>query len=299
MKWLQENPFIAGILGVTVVGAVILGFFLSQAMTQYQEASDGYAQAVQKLHALQERSPFPDADNLAKSRAVADQYTAELTSYRKKLQAMQVPIDPSVKPQQFQDDLRAAVNDTVEKATQGGVTLPKDFYLGFSQYANSLPSEQAAPALARQLALIKNLVQQLIAFKIQSLDLLERTPLPQETAGAAPKPAAGQILERFPFDIAFTAEQSKFRVAFNSLLGTDQFFIVRALDVQNSSQVGPAIAGAGGEQPGQPQAPAAPAAAAPGAAGQQNLNVILGREVVRVAARIEIIDFAALPEAQK
>ena len=296
MKWLQENPFLAGLSAVTVIGAGILGFLLSQALTQYQEASDGYAQAIQKLHTLQNRVPFPNNENLEKNKAVADQYKSDLAGLRAKLSAMVPPINPAIKPQQFQDDLRAAVNETVEKATQGGVTLPKDFYLGFGQYANSLPSEQAAPALARQLALIKDLVQRLIAFKIQSLDFLERTPLPQEGAApaAAKAGAPAKVLERFPFDISFTAEQSKFRVALNSLLNGDQFLIVRALNVQNSNSAAPAIAVEGAESnTGSPQA--TPAAGG----GQQNLNVILGRELVQVAARIEMIEFTEAPEAKK
>lgn len=296
MKWLQDNPFLAGLSAVTLIGAGILGFLLSQVLTQYQEASDGYAQAVQKLHTLQNRVPFPNNENLEKNKAVADQYKNDLASLRAKLSAMVPPINPAIKPQQFQDDLRAAVNETVDKATQGGVTLPKDFYLGFGQYANSLPSEQAAPALARQLGLIKDLVQRLIAFKIQSLDFLERTPLPQEGTAAAPKPGTpAKVLERFPFDIAFTAEQSKFRVALNSLLSNDQFLIIRALNVQNSSATAPAITAEGGD------ANAASPQAAPAAAGggQQNLNVILGRELVQVAARIEMIEFTEAPEAKK
>lgn len=297
MKWLQDNPFLAGLSAVTLIGAGILGFLLSQALTQYQEASDGYTQAVQKLHTLQNRVPFPNNENLEKNKAVADQYKNDLASLRAKLSAMVPPINPAIKPQQFQDDLRAAVNETVDKATQAGVTLPKDFYLGFGQYANSLPSEQAAPALARQLGLIKDLVQRLIAFKIQSLDFLERSPLPQESTAAAAAPKAGapaKVLERFPFDIAFTAEQSKFRVALNSLLGSDQFLIIRALNVQNSSTTAPAIATESAESnAGSPQA--APAAGG----GQQNLNVILGRELVQVAARIEMIEFTEAPEAKK
>lgn len=299
MKWLQDNPFLAGLCAVTLIGAGVLGFLLSQALTSYQEASDGYSQAVQKLHTLQNRVPFPNSENLQKSKDVAAQYRTDLENLRRKLQAMEPPINPSVTPQQFQDSLRAAVNETVQKATEGGVTLPKDFYLGFGQYANNLPSEQAAPALARQLELLKGLVQRLIAFKVQSIDLLDRLPLPQEGAAQPAanqkNPPAAKIVERFPFDLAFTAEQSKFRVAFNSLLGTEQFLIVRALHVQNSNPVGPAIAGAGGEQP----ATAAPAAAAAATAGRQDLNVILGRELVQVAMRIEMVTFAKLPEAQK
>ena len=89
---------------------------------------------------------------------------------------------PDVQPQKFQDDLRTAVNRIAEKAGAAGVELPKGFYLGFSQYANSLPNEHAAPALAQQLGIIEKMITNLIDFKVQSIDSLNRLPLPEESA---------------------------------------------------------------------------------------------------------------------
>ena len=311
MNWFKENPFLAGLIGVTVIIAGALGYLLMQEMTRYQEAADGYSQAVAKLHGLQERVPFPNQKNLETARAQSAEYKKSLEDVRQQLAGMELPLNPSIRPQQFQDDLRTAVNETAAKAQQAGVTLPANFYLGFSQYANNLPSEKAAPHLARQLVLIKQLVQQLIDFKIKSLDALDRAPLPQENPNAAAaEPAAPQrqaqgrpgraaghnndkdaekVFERYPFDLAFTAEQSKLRVAFNALLNGKDFLIVRALEVQNTSPAGPLVGG--GEA-----APGTGAAQAPGgmAAGQESakaLNVILGQEFVRAALRIDILDF--------
>ncbi len=300
MKWLQENPFLAGITAFTVVGAGAFAFLLSQALTRSQEASDGYTQAITKLHTLQERVPYPSVENLEKSKAQTAQYREQLLALRKKLSSMEVPLDTSVGPQRFQDDLRASVNEVADKAKQAGVGLPTDFYLGFSQYANSLPSEQAAPYLARQLTVIKQLVLRLIDFRVQSVDGLTRAALPQEgnAPAAQPQPqgnnnqrkgapnqAPGKVLERSPFDISFTAEQSKFRVAFNSLLSDNQFLIIRSVNVENTNQAGPPVA----------QAEATPGTAytaAPTENGKKDLNVVLGRELVRVALHLEMIDFA-------
>ena len=107
-----------------------------------------------------------------------------------------------------------------------GVELPKGFYLGFSQYANSLPSEAAAPRLALQLRIIEKIVTSLIDFKVQSIDTLNRLPLPEEsgivagglkTCRSQATRFATEGFEALPFDLAFTAEQGKLRVAFNSL----------------------------------------------------------------------------------
>ncbi len=286
MNWLKENPFVSGLIAVTVVATGALVFLLTQSMTRFQEASDAYTQAVQKLHSLQNRAPFPKAENLEKTRELESKYKAELKGLREQLQKMELPIIPDVSPQKFQDDLRAAVNRLTEKAAAAGVAIPKDFYLGFSQYKDSPPSAGAAPALARQLKVIDKLATDLIDFKIQSIDFLERQPLPEESGTPAKDKKSGGV-ERFPILLGYTAEQGKFRVAFNSLLNSNQFFIVRAMNIQNSSPNGPPVA--------QLDKSGSSANAAP---ASNNLNVILGRESVHVALRLEMISFSEQNEGK-
>ncbi len=299
MKWIKDNPFLAGLAVFTAVAAAALGFLVVQARGACQEAVDGYTQAVQKLHGLQNRSPFPSAENLKKSLDISKQYAAELDALRSKLLSVEAPIDPSIKPQGFQDGLRAAVNDITDKATKAGVALPADFYLGFSQYQNSLPTEAAAPGLARELALVKQIVSRLIDFKVRSIDSLNRSPLPEEAGsvrvrypgpGGRPAEADTSGLLRYPFDLAFTAEQGKFRVMLNSLLTADQFLLLRSLSIQNTNPVGPEVAAdaSATANPG--------AAAALGTTPPATLNVLLGREALKVNARIEIIDFIEPPK---
>ena len=253
MRWLKENSFLLGLAATTILAGGALVFLMMQSMTQYQETREAYTQAVRKLHALQNRSPFPNAENFEKSRALEEQYKSELDSLRARLAIEPRKLQHRIKirPQKFQDDLRTAVNRIAEKAGAAGVELPKGFYLGFSQYANSLPNEHAAPVLARQLGVIEKVVTNLIGFKVQSIDGLNRLPLPEESATVTqetedPQQRGRQSeakpsgLRRLPFDLAFTAEHGKLRVAFNSLLDSDQFLIVRNLAFQNTARVGSA-----------------------------------------------------------
>jgi hypothetical protein len=300
MRWIQDNPFLAGLAAATIAGVGALIFFVLQSMGQFQEVSDQYIQAVQKLHGLQNRSPFPSKENYDKTAALAEEYKGELRSLQERLAKMQAPLNPDVKPQQFQDDLRTAVNQTVEKAAAAGVSLPKDFYLGFVQYANSLPSERAAPALARQLSIIGEIVNRLIDFKVTSIDSLDRRLLPEETPAPTEDQKKGKpVLSRLPFDLAFTAEQPKFRVVFNSLLDPKLFLIVRELSVLNSDPAGPPIAQSGANAAGTNPLANAVNPAGGAASPTSNLEVILGRELVKVSMRIEIIDFAKPEEAKK
>ncbi|HEY5706846.1 MAG TPA: Amuc_1100 family pilus-like protein [Terrimicrobiaceae bacterium] len=322
MSWLKENRFLAGLVAATIVAGSALVSLMMQSMAQYREVLDAYAQAVEKLHVLQSRSPFPNAENLEKSRMLLDQYKSELQSLRAQVATKQVPANSDIQPQKFQDDLRAAVNQIAERASAAGVELPKGFYLGFSQYANSLPNAHVAPTLALQLRIIERIVSDLIDLKVQSIDGLNRLSLPEESS-AAPTPqkaeepqrrarqpeAKPSVVKSLPFDLAFTAEQGKLRVAFNSLLDSDQFLIVRNLALQNTARLGPAVARQSGAGTAPPRPPADRQAAPPeqsasgGAAGQGapagELNVILGRELVKASMRIEIIDFSTPPEPKK
>jgi hypothetical protein len=323
MSWLRANSFVAGFAATVVLIGGALVFLLMQSMAQYHEALDAYTQAVRKLHILQNRSPFPNVENFEKSRVFVEQYKSGLASLRAQLAKMQPPVSPDMQPQKFQDNLRTAVNQITEKARAAGVELPKGFYLGFAQYANSLPSEHAAPALARQLGIIEKIVTDLIDFKVHSVDSLDRLPLPEESAAAAAAPKSEEPqrggnsgtkpsgFRRLPFDLAFTAEQGKLRLAFNSLLDSDRFLIVRNLALQNTARIGPPVFRQSGTGAAPSKLatnhPAAPAEQASGgsiiAQGDQDtaseLNVILGRELVKAAMRIEIIDFSPASEPRE
>ncbi len=298
MTWFRENPFFAGLTLVTVIAVGAVVFLVTQAMAQYGEVSENYTQAVGKLHALQNRSPYPSTENLEKTKVLAAQYTTELSTLREQLTTLEAPLDLEIGPQQFQDDLRVAVNEANEKASKAGVVLPADFYLGFNQYENSPPDAKAAPYLARQLIVIRELVGNLIDVKVESIDRLVRQPLTQELP-AGKQPEKPGIVERYEIDLAFTADQSKFRVIFNSLLKSNRFLIVRGLNITNTSTDGPPVVAASDPNPASTIPGLNPNQATPTDASNE-LNVILGREQVKVALRLEMIDFTPTPtEARK
>jgi hypothetical protein len=295
MNWFRENPFVAGLAVFTVVATGALIFLTTQAMSQYGEVADQYTQAVQKLQGLQNRSPFPNAKNLEASKALETEYKTELTALQEKLSKMEAPLNPDIKPQQFQDDLRAAVNVVTQRAAEAEVALPRDFYLGFGQYANSPPSDKAAPVLARQLTVINELVTNLIDVRVESIDSLVRRPLPEEQSAAAQAQRKPGIVDRFLFDISFTADQSKFRVIFNAIQKSNRFLVIRALNISNTSQEGPSV-----QQENAPTT-SVTATGLPGTSeGSNQLNVLLGREQVKVSLRMEMLDFTVpTPEAKK
>ena len=98
MSWLKENSFLAGTCGNDHYCRCCFGLPDDAVDDAVSRDSEAYTQAVRKLHALQNRSPFPNAENFEKSRALEEQYKSELDSLRARLAKMQTPVSPTSSP---------------------------------------------------------------------------------------------------------------------------------------------------------------------------------------------------------
>lgn len=300
MNWFKDNPFLAGIVAVSLIGSGVLGYLILESSSAFTASSDAYAGAVAKLHTLQNKVPFPSDANLKALQSGLADYSARIAALRTQLAKMEVPLDEKLTPQQFQDGLRTAVNDIRVKAESNDVKLPANFYFGFDQYQTQVPSEQAAPFLHRQFLVIQSLIVRLVDYKVASIEGVNRTPLPQESpsvsGGSRRQENNEPVLSRFPFEVSFTAEQAKFRVAFNSLLGSEQFLIVRSVGIQNSSPQAPAK-----REPETGTTATTAFASATGAPAKPtaSMQVILGREALKVTLRLEMLDFTEPVAAKK
>ncbi len=307
MNWIKSNPFLTGLIVVVVLITGALGYFLNNAYSSYTAVSEEYDTQVGKLQQLQNRVPFPNAENNSAFAALLDEYAAEYNALLDELTTKQIPLEV-ISPQAFQDRLRALVSEVQAAAESKNVTLPEDFYLGFDQYQGTLPSNDAAGPLARQLAAIKSIVDRLIEFRVAEITSIERQPLPQERGGTPPptrnQPAGRneeipEIAAAFPFEISFVTEQGRLRQILNAAVNSEHFFIIRNLSVVNSALEGPSRV----EEFTQPSASPFPGAdGSEGAAAPteiKGLDVIVGREKLSVTAVIELMTFTLpTPTAQ-
>src|SRR3954452_7532368 len=94
MNWVKENKFMAGLLGVTVVGAGALGFLLMTAKTHADEATQNFESQAQELNRLQHLPAYPDQQNLAKLQAQRDEHIALLDKLQRDLAAVKEPVEP-------------------------------------------------------------------------------------------------------------------------------------------------------------------------------------------------------------
>jgi hypothetical protein len=305
MNWVQKNPFLTAFIGATLLFTAAAAYFTATAFGRFTEVSDQYDAAVSRLHGLQNRTPFPSEENLATYAKLTETYDAKFGELSNVIAKRQSALEP-ISPQAFQDNLRAVVSAVIELASENTVELPEGFYMGFDQYRGTLPSDTAAPILAEQLAGIQSIITNLIKLRVTAITGLSRMSLAAE--GGAPQPEsprqqqnqqpaqpAEPILVSKPIDIAFRAEQGKVRQALNGIVTAERIFIIRSITIQNTQLEGPPR-----------QADSAAAAPDPNAnafaemLGNQgqlagtpktSLSVIVGRELVNVNTRIEMIGF--------
>jgi len=297
MNWIKENPFLTGYIALTLLLLGGASYFTLQSYSGYAELEAGYGASVQSLHQLQNRSPYPSQENLAKVRETVEAYRVKMEEFQSALKKYQPPLPAGVTPEGFQDSLRQTVTAVTEKAEAAQVELPADFYLGFDAYRNSLPSPEAAPHLLRQMEQFRLIVEKLIDTKVDILTFT-RSPLAIESgpaAGEKDREGKQQVVKNF-LDLEIRGDQGRIRPAFNNLLQQPQFLLIRAVEFHNSSKEGPPKGGTTTASPaGQGGDIADLFASAEGAATPTTeLNVILGREIITAKFRLELVEFPTL-----
>ncbi|HEY2802064.1 MAG TPA: Amuc_1100 family pilus-like protein [Chthoniobacterales bacterium] len=298
MNWFRQNQFLGGFLiGFTLLTLGGLAFFLREKSAADDQATRLKAtrSELQRLHGSR---PFPKRANLRKMKSQTESYRSSLGALEAKLKTCSLPLEP-LQPDEFQTQLREAVSAVVGKASAKRVPLPKNFNLGFEDYANSLPNSTAAPLLGRELKAVAILTDAVLDARVEALSSLSRTPLPEEKSTPAPTltPSRGRGRSRpstagvpspvsaQPIEIAFAGSPAAMRKFLNEVASVkEQLFVIRSLVVKNEQEKGPKRGGA-------PRAPSAVAASrTPNSADASTVNFIVGNEHLKVSARIDIIN---------
>lgn len=291
MNWVKENKFVAGFLVVILAALGGMSFLLFNAFGAFSAVSEKYDQQTQELRRLQMLKPYPEASNLEKFKAERDAYLTAATDLQSGLAKMEFSLE-AVTPEQFQDRLRDAVSLALKQAEEAQVKLPEKaekFYLGFEQYQATPPRSEAAALLGRQLKAIEFLAGRLIALKAETLPIIKRAPLPEESLkDARSGPVSPKHSVSFSrVELTFKIEQSRFRRFLNEISSnSSQFFIVRSLVIKNEKDKGPSR---GSDIPASVVDPANVL----GTEGKKlGMEFVLGTEKLDVSMQIDIADFS-------
>ena len=303
MNWFIQNRFLGAFLGGLGLATLLTLWFVFHEKGRADEAQSQLESTVTELNRLRASSPFPNDENLKKTKAQSDAYRNSLLALENELKTRMFPRLP-LQPNEFQAQLRLAVTAVQERASASKVQLPANFNLGFDEYATSLPNGEAAPRLGRQLRAIEWIANTIIDAHADALTSLSRSPLPEEKAPATPTPApkgaaavrakgtGEKIVESTAVNVTFSGSPAAVRRIVNQVgAAKDQFYVLRTLVVKNQVDKGP--------KRGAPEAAAPAAQAAPSAPGakpkEPGIAFLVGTEHVDVAAKIEIVKFT-VPE---
>jgi len=294
MNWFKQNPIALVLLLVAVIGTGATSYLAVDAQTRRDEAQANLDSQLQKLKQFQNQKPFPTEQSLKAIKESLEEYRSELGKYRTALASMEATLAP-INPQEFQDDLRTAVDELRKTAIEKSVTLPDNFFYGFDEYQAAPPSQQEVGELNREFGIMRRIADELVGLKISSIGSLKRqeivaqlpatTPAQPAKPGATPESKPPAISTK-TFTITFTAPQEKLLTAFNMIQDADEFLLIRSLTLDNTSPQPPLRT-----QPG--EASISPGLPVSGASEKSadTIQAILGRESVTASLTIEILDF--------
>jgi hypothetical protein len=159
-------------------------------------------------------------------------------------------------PVAWKHDLDDEVHRLKDAAKLHGVTLPPNFYFGFSRYQSQSPSDEQTAVLSKQLVGVEELATILINAQVKSIQEISRTyeEDPRAGGGDASSPmtepehlggyslnAAGNVYTAYPFEVDFETTTENLRPILNNLIQSPYLFVVRTLSIENDHPDSPVV----------------------------------------------------------
>ncbi|MEI9999048.1 MAG: hypothetical protein WDO13_07710 [Verrucomicrobiota bacterium] len=156
-------------------------------------------------------------------------------------------------PVAWRHDLDDIVRDLNARARARNITLPNNFYFGFSRYLSQSPGDEQTGVLKKQLTGIRSLVEILINAPIRSLSAVRRTyeeDAPASSGGGERSSdgdrlpgsavvAAGGAYTAYPFEVEFTTTPENLRGVVDNIIHSPYLFVIRSLSIQNEAMESP------------------------------------------------------------
>jgi hypothetical protein len=160
-------------------------------------------------------------------------------------------------PVAWKHDLDDEVRRLNTAAKAKSVTVPPNYYFGFSRYLNQSPSDEQTAVLSKQLLGIEQIANVLIGAQVKGIQAIRRTyEEDSHAAGGSGEsgPAAGEdhlagyavtppggVYIAYPFEIDFETTSENYRTVIDGLIQSPYVFILRSLSVKNSDPNSPMI----------------------------------------------------------
>lgn len=213
------------------------GFFFFKAYTAYSANNQQHQMLTGKLRKLENYEIYPDTQNVEAMEVAIDAYETEVNKLHEQLKAFQTPLK-QIPARQFPQDLKRTVEEFRDYRVKNRVVTPEPFYLGFDKYEFNEPVPGATGILQYQLEATNHLVHLAIDNGADVIYSLTR----EETAveRGEEDPELTQRVVKYPVTFAFRTTHEGFREFLNKVSnGTDYFYLVRVLRIDNEKKEGP------------------------------------------------------------
>jgi hypothetical protein len=315
MSWIKENKFIAGLSGVTLVGAILLFFVGSLGSKRYDAAQEKFDAAYSEASAFEKQPLYPKAENQAAKVKALGEYHQAFDALQTNFEAFRPKEIKNLTPQEFTDQL-IATNKEIRKAFEESKTIvPEAFFVGFEKYNTSLAAANSTGILQYQLEAIKKLMLAMAKAKVGELKNFYRLPISEES-GQVYAAADSAVARPFPMEVTFSGTEQSVREFISAITKIDsQYLVIRSMRIGSTKKAPPLAADAQFDKakadksatqpddlsgaftfPGDTPAPAdtkAPDAATATKAVDSSriLAQVLGGEHVQVFIRLDLLEF--------
>jgi len=211
-------------------------------------------------------------------------------------------------PVAWKHDLDDEVHRLNTEAKNHLVSVPANFYFGFSQYRSQNPQDDQTGVLSKQLVAIDQITTALINAPIHGIMAIRRTYEEDSNSSSAPGQGdqdrlaghslteIGNIYTAYPFEADFETTSEDLRTVMAALMNSPYVFVVRTVSIQNtvlnSPQVGD-LEKMGGSSSTTPSmndtSPGEVAASAP----TKGPQFLFGNSFLKVKMRIDMIEWNA------
>lgn len=213
----------------------------------------------------------------------------------------------------WKHDLDAEVSRLNSAAKVHVVTVPDQFYWGFSRYLNQNPTEEQTTVLSKQLLGVEEIANIFINSSVRAIATFRRTYEEDadsgRSGGGKTDPdflpgnadlAPGGVYIAYPFEIEFDTTTDNLRRVVNGLAKSPYVFVIRTLTIRNSSVTSPQVNDlqklAGSPPVGVLDSSPGATSAAPKSA-PRGPQFLFGNETLHIKARIDMIEWKGPAEA--
>lgn len=323
MSWIKENPFVATLGGVTLVGAGVLIFAGSHFKGKYDAALETFTQDATVVSTAEKNKPYPSQPNRdGKAKALED-YKAEVAKLQEAFAKFRAPESSALSPQDLTGNIKEASDKIRAAFTEARTEVPSSFFVGFENYTASLAPGPATPVLNDQLGALSEMFLSLAKAGPKKLINVHRPLLAEEKNQTFdPKDSTYRAL---PVEVTFRGSEKSLREFISALAASpNYYYVVRTLRVANDKTTGPVPADgnfetesaaapgaaatnpfagfteAGSEDAAGAGEAAPPATPAPAVADTSKiLQQVLGTEDITVFIRLDVLRFLPAKDLSK